>query len=82
MPSTGGKMSHVDPAVLYWLDEQFKFAGVLACHVDDFLWADLLKSACLNVGCEEHEHFCYEGMDFATVDGVVQIHQHSCIDNL
>lgn len=68
MLSTGSKLSKVDPAVFYWLDEQCKVTGVLACHVDDFLWAGsqnfstnvipILKSA-LNVGREEHEHFCY-----------------------
>lgn len=91
MLGTGGKMSQVDPAVFYWLDEQFKVNGVLACHVDDFLWAGsqdfstdvipLLKSA-FHVGREEHEHFCYVGMDFATVNGAVQVHQHSYIENL
>lgn len=91
MLSTGGKMSQVDPAVFYWQDEQFKVTGVLACHVDDFLWAGsqnfltvvipLLKSA-FYVGREELENFCYVGMDFATVNGVVQVHQHSYIDNL
>ena len=39
MLGTVGKMTQVDPAVFYWLDEQLKVAGVLACHVDDFLWA-------------------------------------------
>ncbi|KAL6481141.1 hypothetical protein MHYP_G00092210 [Metynnis hypsauchen] len=89
--STGGKMSQVDPAVFYWLDKEYKVTGVLACHVDDFLWAGsqdfatnvipLLKSA-FHVGREEHEQFCYVGMNFATVDGVVLVHQHSYIDNL
>ena len=91
MLGTGGKMTQVDPAVFYWLGEQLKVAGVLACHVDDFLWEGsqdfstnvipLLKAA-FHVGCEEHEHFCYVGMDFATVNGVVQVHQHSYIENL
>lgn len=39
MLGTGGKVSQVDPAVFYWLDEHCKVKGVLACHVDDFLWA-------------------------------------------
>lgn len=65
--------------------------GVLACHVDDFLWAGsehfvaevipVLKSA-FHMGREEHENFSYVGMDIATVGGVVQVHQHSYIDNL
>lgn len=39
MLATGGKVSQVDPAVFYWLDEYCKVKGVLAFHVDDFLWA-------------------------------------------
>ncbi len=91
MLSTGGKMSKVDPAVFYWLDEQCKVTGVLACHVDDFLLAGsqnfskdvipILQSA-LHVGREEHEHFCYVGMDFVTINGVVHVHQHSYVENL
>ena len=84
-------MTQVDPAVFYWFDEQLKVAGALACHVDDFLWAGSqdfstnvipLRKAAFHVGCEEHEHFCYVGMDFATFDGVVQVHQHIYIENL
>lgn len=91
MLSTGGKMSQVDPAVFYWLDEQCKVIGVLACHVDDFLWAGsetfttevipTLKSA-FHVGREEHNKFCYVGMDFVSNNGVVHVHQHSYIENL
>lgn len=39
MLGTGGKVSQVDPAVFYWFDEHCKVKGLLACHVDDFLWA-------------------------------------------
>jgi hypothetical protein len=38
MLNTGGKMSQVDPAVFYWLDQDCNVTGVLACHVDDFIW--------------------------------------------
>lgn len=34
----GGKMSKVDPAVFCWLEQDCIVTGVLACHVDDFLW--------------------------------------------
>ena len=27
-----------DPAVFYWLDDCCNVMGVLACHVDDFIW--------------------------------------------
>lgn len=91
MLSTGGKIYQVDPAVSYWLDEQCKVTGVLACHVDDFLWVGspnistdvipILKSA-FYVGREEHENFCYVGMNFATTNGVVHVHQNGYIENL
>ena len=91
MMSTGGKVSQVDPAVFYWLDDQCKVTGVLACHVDDFLWAGSqsfvtnviprLKSA-FHVGREEHENFCYVGMNIATVKGVIEMHQQSYIESL
>lgn len=84
-------MSQVDPAIFYWLDDKLEVTGVLACHVDDFLWAGsqnfstnvipLLKSV-FHVGHEEHENFCFVGVNFATVDGAVQVHQHSYIHNL
>ena len=91
MLGTGGKVSQVDPAVFYWLDENCKVKGVLACHVDDFLWAGTqqfvtnvipgLKSA-FHVGREEHDNFCYVGMDIVTVNGVIEMHQHSYIENM
>lgn len=34
----GGKVSHVDPAVFYWTDQDCEVNGVLACLVDDFIW--------------------------------------------
>lgn len=91
MLNSGGKMSRVGPAVFYWQNEQSEVTGVLACHVDDFFWAGsehfvtnvipVLKSA-FHVGREEHESFSYVGMNIATVGGVVQVHQHSYIENL
>lgn len=84
-------MSQVDPAVFYWQNEKCEVTGVLACHADYFFWAGseyfvanvipVLKSA-FHVGREEHESFSYVGMDIASVGGIVQVHQHSYIDNL
>lgn len=34
----GGKMSQDDPAVFYLLEQDCAVTGVLACHVDDFIW--------------------------------------------
>lgn len=28
----------MDPAVFYWLDDSCNVMGVIACHVDDFIW--------------------------------------------
>ena len=36
--STDGNMSKVDPAVFCWHNGDRCLSGVLACHVDDFLW--------------------------------------------
>lgn len=85
MLSTGGKVSQVDPAVLYWLDEHCEVEG------DDFLWAGTqqfvtnviprLKSV-FRVGCEEHENVCYVEMDIVNVNGIIEIHQHSYVENI
>ena len=37
MIGCGAKISSVDPAVFFWSDEE-DVQGVLACHVDDFVW--------------------------------------------
>lgn len=91
MLGTGAKVSLLDPAVFYWLDEYCKVKGVLACHVDDFLWAGTqqfennvisqLKSV-FYVGREQHENLCYVEKDIVTVNGVIEMHQHSYIENL
>ena len=33
-----GQVSNIDPAVFYWHNDN-GLAGILAVHVDDFLWA-------------------------------------------
>lgn len=38
MKQLGARVSKVDPAVFYWLDQYGKVKGVLASHVDDFIW--------------------------------------------
>lgn len=79
MLGTGGE--EVDPAVLHWLKEYCKVKGLLACHVDEFLWVGTQLSTVMipqlkstfHVGREEHENICYVGMDIVTVDGVKAI---------
>lgn len=87
----GGFMSKVDPAVFYWLDQDCAVMGVLGCHVDDFMWGGTphfsstvvphLKSV-FQVGREEHDHFCYVGIDFVTTDRKIQVHQESYIHHM
>ncbi|KAL2093504.1 hypothetical protein ACEWY4_010816 [Coilia grayii] len=87
----GGKISKVDPAVFYWTDQDCAVTGVLACHVDDFIWGGTenfsktviphLRSV-FQVGREEHDCFCYVGMDFVTVDETVHVHQESYIQHM
>lgn len=91
MIEAGGIISKVDPAVFYWLDENKTVTGVLACHVDDFIWGGTqmfsmtvipyLKSK-FNVGREAQDSFSYVGVDFVTLEKKVQIHQETYIQQL
>lgn len=91
MIEAGGIMSKVDPAVFYWLDEDKNVTGVLACHVDDFIWGGShmfsqsviphLRSQ-FSVGREAHNSFSYVGVDLVTLGRKVQIHQETYIQHL
>lgn len=72
MQKLGGTVSKVDSAVFYWLDDLYKVTGVLACHVDDFMWggSDMFSTvvipklkAAFQVGREEHNSFSYVGIE-------------------
>ena len=39
MIDMGANMSKVDPAVFYWLNEKREVIGIVASHVDDFIWS-------------------------------------------
>ena len=67
----GGKVSKVDPAVFYWHDSN-GLVGILAVHVDDFLWAGSEKfkdtvvvklRKLFKVGKEACESFKYLGLE-------------------
>lgn len=87
----GGSISKVAPAIFYWLDKDSALCGVLDCHVDDFIRGGTqgfsttvipeLRSA-FQIGCEEHENFCYVGTDFVTVNRNVLIHQENYMQHL
>ena len=66
-------MSRVDPAVFYWHDSN-GLVGILAVHVDDFLWAGSEKfkdtvivklRKLFNVGKEACELFKYIGLELS-----------------
>jgi hypothetical protein len=72
----------VDPVVFYWLDQGCNVTGVLACHVDDFIWGGSQTfattviphlKAVFHVSREEHN--VYVGIEFITVDGTILMQQ-------
>ncbi|KAK9523757.1 hypothetical protein VZT92_017657 [Zoarces viviparus] len=91
MQQLGATVSQVDPAVFYWLDESCNVMGLLACHVDDFIWGGSetfsttviphLKVA-FQVGREEHNSFSYIGMEVHSVEDEIQVQQSIYIKNL
>ncbi|CAC5404047.1 unnamed protein product [Mytilus coruscus] len=79
----GGTVSKIDSAVFYWYNEK-GLTGVLAVHVDDFLWAgsssfeesvvsrirDMFK-----VGKESCESFKYLGLDLSQENETIVLSQ-------
>lgn len=91
MKNLGASVSQVDPAVFYWLDDSSKVMGVLACHVDDFIWGGTEKftttviphlKAVFQVGREEHSNFSLIGMDIRSLEDEIQVQQSDYIKNL
>lgn len=91
MQQSGGSVSKVDPAVFCWLDDSCHVMGVLACHVDDFVWGGSetfsmtvishLKAA-FQVGLEEDKGFSYTGIEALSVEDEIQEQQWMYIKNL
>lgn len=73
MTKCGAHISEVDPAVFIWSRENGDTMGVLACHVDDFIWAgDELFTGVIekvrsmfNVGKEASVAFQYCGIELS-----------------
>ena len=89
--TAGGKVPQVNPAVFYWLNQDCTVAGVLVCHVHDFIWGGTQSfsstvipqlTSAFQVRREEHGNFCYVGMDFGPGNKGVQIHQDNYIQHL
>lgn len=65
--------------------------GVLACHVDDFIWGGSKKfstkviphlKAAFQVGHEEDNSFSYIGMEVHSLEDEIQVQQSMHIKNL
>ena len=74
MIKTGGRVSKFDQAVFLWHNQEGSLIGILACHVDDFIWGgtvDFRKSVIeqirseFKVGKEDSDAFRYVGMKLA-----------------
>ena len=91
MLELGANISKVDPAVFYWLDEDNNTKGILACHVDDFIWGgnqsfedEVVTSirSYFNVGKEETEAFKYLGIELEHKKGQIRMNQQKYIDGI
>lgn len=65
--------------------------GVLACHIDDFIWAGTNKvsstviphlKAVFQVGREENDSFSYIGTEIHSLEDEIQVKQSMYIRNL
>jgi hypothetical protein len=85
MLELGGTMSKVDPAVFYWLSDNGQVIGMLASHVDDFIWSGTseFEQCVINkirttfcVGKEFSLACQYIGMDLSCVEEQILLHQN------
>ena len=87
----GANISKVDPAVFYWKNECNDVHGILACHVDDFIWGgdqsfvDIVIPKLRSVFCvgrEETETFKYVGIELKQHETTLHIRQQDYVHNL
>lgn len=88
------KVSKVDPAVFIWVDGNGNVSGILACHVDDFLWSGFteFEKIVINkirstfcVGKEDVQEkgsFPYVGIELSQSENQLNIRQKMYQDNL
>ena len=93
MTKLGATVSRVDPAVFMWNDPvSSQLKGVLACHVDDFIWSgderfendvvDRIREEFL-VGREEERTFSYVGLEISRNDaGLITLDQNKYAENI
>ena len=92
MIQNGCKVSSIDPALFLWHDEG-RLVGIIAVHVDDFLWSGTKQFENIvigklrntfKIGKEDSQSFKYLGLDIVhTSDGGINLVQNkyteSCI---
>ncbi|KAK6187111.1 hypothetical protein SNE40_005204 [Patella caerulea] len=91
MLNLNGKISKVDPAVFYWIRPNGTVMGILACHVDDFVWGgdqmfvkqviDKIREQ-FNVGKEEFSAFRFLGIDLTCDDNKIYLNQNNYADSI
>lgn len=91
MLESGGKMTKCDPAIFCWHDPANQLQGLIAVHVDDFLWAGNIcfKETVIpklretfKIGNEESSNFKYLGLDIHQNNKDVYIDQNNYINSL
>ena len=90
LTENGASVSFVDPAVFYWFEDN-ELKGVLAVHVDDFIWAgshefeskviNRIRSSFL-VSTEENGIFKYVGLRLSHGAETIELDQFSYIENI
>ena len=91
MSDTGANVSLVEPAVFYWVDSDGQIQGILACHVDDFIWGGTqhfkntvipqIRKAFL-VGREEEDTFSYVGIEIKQIHGEIHLTQNKYVESI
>lgn len=90
MTECGGLVSKVDPSVFYWRDKNGAVIGILACHVDDFIWGgapefentiDHIRKT-FKVGKENEDQFEFCGINLMCSGGNIYLSQDKYAENL
>ena len=91
MVTHGCQVSSVDPALFLW-HEAGELIGIIAVHVDDFLWSGIkqFESNIINklrqtfkIGREDSKCFKYLGLDIVHADnGDIKVIQNSYVDSV
>ena len=91
MEKIGAKVSCMDPAIFYWSNEDSKIEGILACHVDDFLYSGNEKFISekgleirkeFTVGKENEGSFKYVGMQIQSRKNIILLDQNTYAKSL